>query len=232
MGALGNELLQGEGAWEAAAAAARRRYLQSARAEGFSGGRRRGPCGRRASLCSSSFLYTGAWCPPWKRIRPPPGSPGAASPALRSDEGVGAPCGPHPPASSRPWEGGGSVRPAVVPAQRRPAPWGRYRGAPVAHAAPAPFRARLPPLKPGTRSQCPPARSSARAHRPAALSRPPPNPQDVAQRRVDPVGVRGHAADRPAPDGVRLVFCMASFLIEIQVSAGTGGRHRLPGGRS
>lgn len=31
---------------------------------------------------------------------------------------------------------------------------------------------------------------------------------------------------------LRLVFCMASFLIEIQVSAGTGGRHRLPGGRS
>lgn len=31
---------------------------------------------------------------------------------------------------------------------------------------------------------------------------------------------------------LRLVFCMAYFLIEIQVSAGTGGRHRLPGGRS
>lgn len=34
VGALGKELPQGEGAWEAAAAAARRRYLQSARAEG------------------------------------------------------------------------------------------------------------------------------------------------------------------------------------------------------
>lgn len=30
----------------------------------------------------------------------------------------------------------------------------------------------------------------------------------------------------------RLVFCMAPLFVEIQVSAGTGGRHRIPGGRS
>lgn len=60
----------------------------------------------------------------------------------------------------------------------------------------------------------------------------PPSAQDVAQRRADAAGVRGHAADRPAADGVRLVFCMASVFIKIQVSTGTGGRHRIPGGRS
>ena len=55
--------------------------------------------------------------------------------------------------------------------------------------------------------------------------------QDVAQRGADPVGVCGHAADRAAADGVRLVFCLASFFVKIQVSSGTGGRHRIPGGR-
>ena len=29
----------------------------------------------------------------------------------------------------------------------------------------------------------------------------------------------------------RLVFCLASFFVKIQVSSGTGGRHRIPGGR-
>lgn len=54
----------------------------------------------------------------------------------------------------------------------------------------------------------------------------------MAQRGADPGGVRGHAAGRAAADGVRLVFRMASVFIEIQVSAGTGGRHRISGGRS
>lgn len=48
---------------------------------------------------------------------------------------------------------------------------------------------------------------------------------------ADPAGVRGHAADRAAADGVRLVFCLASFFVKIQVSSGTGWRHRIPGGR-
>lgn len=54
----------------------------------------------------------------------------------------------------------------------------------------------------------------------------------MAQRGADPAGLRGHTADRPVADGVRLVFCMASIFIKIQVSAGTSGRHRIPGGRS
>lgn len=76
------------------------------------------------------------------------------------------------------------------------------------------------------------ARPPARARRPAAPSRLPSSPQDVAQRRADSASVRGHSADRPAADGVRLVFCMASFFIKVQVSAGTSGRHRISGGRS
>ncbi|CAO2595850.1 hypothetical protein LEMLEM_LOCUS8348, partial [Lemmus lemmus] len=118
----------------------------------------------------------------------------ALAPALRSDEAVVAPRGPPaPPAtrSPRTGEGGAGLRAdpaAAAPAPPSPAPWGRCPRAPAAHVAPPPCHPSLSP--------CPSTRS-----------------QNVAQRGADPVGVRGHASDRPTADGVRLVFRMASIFI-------------------
>ncbi|KAK2113042.1 hypothetical protein P7K49_007308 [Saguinus oedipus] len=87
----------------------------------------------------------------------------------------------------------------AVPAFAPPRPLGgAAERAPAAHAAPAPSRARRPPLTLRTHRRRRPPLSA-----PVDLSRPSSCPQDVAQRRSDPARVHGHAADRPAADGVR-----------------------------
>lgn len=126
------------------------------------GGRRRGLCGRRASLCSPSLLSTGARRPPWKHIRLSPGSQGAASPAPRSDEGLGAPCvapcrALHGPGSGGSAGGAGrGARPRTAPLRHLGA---LPRGAPAALAAPALRR--------------PPAPAAEAQHEPSARPRPP-----------------------------------------------------------
>lgn len=117
-------------------------------------------------------------------------------------------------------------------------------GAPGRDGVGAPRRTRLSPRTFarggrkgwwGRRACCGPAphrRRRTPASRAARRCEPAAPPRDGAQRRPDPAGGRGRAADRSAADSVRLVFCMAFFFIEIQVSAGTSGRPRIPGGRS
>nr|XP_058141097.1 uncharacterized protein LOC101412584 [Dasypus novemcinctus] len=129
--------------------------------------------------------------------------PGAEG-RLRRPPGAVSICRPQGPGSLRPCGrrvalggsgAGGCPQPASpAPAQGRcrPAPWGRCRGAPAAHAAPAPGRTRCPPLRPRTRRL------------PGV-----PRRQDVAQRRADPAGGRGHAADGPAADGVRCLLSLS-----------------------
>lgn len=135
-----------------------------------------GPCVRRATSDSRFPLRR----PPWQRVGSSPASPLAVARAARSDEAVVAPRGPFLPRLGRPGRGlvCGWVPPRSASAPPSPAPWGRCPRAPAAHAA-SPLR--RPPLSP----------------------RPPFSSQDVAQRGADPAGVRGHAADRPAADGVR-----------------------------